>query len=292
MDGERSSGTPLGGEDRRQRRFVQGLVAANAVALVALAVVTLTGEDSTGAARTVPVAATGTAPQVEPGPAADPAPEDAAPEDAAPEDARPEDAQAEAAQPATERLGAERPDAQRAEGEGAAGTPAGTAPADRPVDLPRLDVTLTPPAGFAPVRGDEVTRSAGPFDLAVEFDPLHRSYPRARLAELGLQATGTAAWQSPTDTMVVATYQFPDAGAAATFVDEAAAPWRSEPEVMPHDLRGVPGSQAFHQMGRGDQSQFALVARDDRVWVVGLAGASAADHSMDLVHQTLHQVGA
>jgi hypothetical protein len=61
---------------------------------------------------------------------------------------------------------------------------------------------------------------------------------------------------------------------------------------MPHDVRGVPGSQAFHQMGRGDRSQFALVTRGRRAWVVGLAGASAGTTRMELVHQTRHQVEA
>ena len=280
MDRERGVGD-AGAEDRGQRRFVQGLVAANAVALVVLAL-TLSGEDETAPARTVPVAAAASAP-------GDPAGEPGAGEPAVGEpadDAAPETAPADREPAAVPRV----------EGEGDAQAPAGpapaAAPAPPPAELPRLDVPLAPPAGFVPVQGETLTRSAGPFDLAVEFDPLHPSYPRARLTELGLRATGTAAWQSPADTLVVSTYQFPDPGAAAAFVDEAAAPWRSEPEVMPHDLRGVAGSQAFHQMGRGDHSQFALVARGDRVWAVGLAGASAADHGMRLVHQTMHQIGA
>lgn len=283
MDRERGIGGDLGVEDRRQRRFVQGLVAANAVALVALAL-TLTGEDETAPARTVPVAAAASVPG------------DAVGEPAAGEPGDGEPGAAAGAEPAP--ADREPADVPRAEGEGDAEAPAGAAgpapappPAPPPAELPRLDVPLAPPAGFVPVQGETLTRSAGPFDLAVEFDPLHPSYPRARLTELGLQATGTAAWQSPADTLVVSTYEFPDPGAAAAFVDEAAAPWRSEPEVMPHDLRGVPGSQAFHQMGRGDHSQFALVARGDRVWAVGLTGASAADHGMQLVHQTMHQIG-
>lgn len=185
-----------------------------------------------------------------------------------------------AADPAAQEPGAQEPAP-------AAQEPAAAPAPDPPAPPPPA---LTPPGSFVPVGA--AADETGPVDLVGRFAGLRTPLPRARLAELGFQGARSRAWQSPTDSLLVVSYRFPDEAAAAAFVAEAAQRRLRDPAVAPHAFPAVPGARGLHIHGAGEHTTLGLLARGDRAYVVGVVGASGPDQQVQLLQDGLQQLQA
>ncbi len=265
----------LGEPGSRYRRVVQALVAANAAAAVVLVVVLLTGSDDTPEAVVSTVAPPAAPPSAPPG---DPA--------ATPEGGLEAGGEGDA----SVSEGGSGAGGSGAGGSGAGGSGAGigmgaATPADPATAGSVASAFLTPPQEFSRVA--DATADTGPLDLedVVRLDASDATLARSRFVELGFRSAHSRAWQTQTDSLLVVAYEFADERGAATFVGEASALRRADPDAAQITLAGVPGAAAFQLEIPGDPTQAVFLSRGPRAYLVGLVGPSAADPQAELLRR-------